>query len=46
MLDAEESVFIDDNLSNVKSAQELGFNAILFDNFASVQKQLSELIAV
>lgn len=44
MLDAEESVFIDDNLSNVKSAQELGFNAILFDNFANVQEQLLRLL--
>jgi 2-haloacid dehalogenase len=43
-LDAEESIFIDDNPANIETARELGFNAILFDNIANVREQLSEII--
>ena len=44
MLDAGESVFIDDNHANITSAQELGFKAILFDNIINVRGQLSTLL--
>jgi 2-haloacid dehalogenase len=43
-LDAGVSVFIDDNPANIKSAQELGLKAILFDNITNVQVQLSTLL--
>ena len=43
-LNAEESVFIDDNHANIKTAQELGFNAILFDNIVNVRGQLSAVL--
>jgi len=44
-LDAEASVFIDDNPTNVQSAQELGFKSILFDNIINVRERLSTLLA-
>jgi 2-haloacid dehalogenase len=44
MLNAEESVFIDDIFPNIKAAQELGFNAILFDNISNVRDRLSEIL--
>jgi 2-haloacid dehalogenase len=44
MLNAEESVFIDDNSDNIKAAKELGFKTILFDNATNVQEQLSNLL--
>lgn len=43
-LQAEQSVFIDDNAANIQAARELGFNAILFDNIANVRKQLAGLL--
>ena len=43
-LNADESIFIDDNQANIKSAQELGFKAILFDNISNVREQLSTLL--
>lgn len=43
-LNAEESVFIDDNANNIEAAKELGFKAILFDNVINVRKQLSALL--
>ncbi len=42
-LNAEESVFIDDNHANIKAARELGFKAILFDDITSVRGQLYKL---
>lgn len=42
-LDAEETIFIDDNRDNIKSAQEMGFKAILFDNISNVRQQLEAL---
>lgn len=42
-LNAEESVFIDDNLANIEAARGLELNAILFDNIENVRKQLSLL---
>jgi len=44
MLKSEESVFIDDSPFNIKAAQELGFNVILFDNIVNVREQLSNII--
>lgn len=44
MLDAEESVFIDDSQPNVQAARELGFKGIHFDNITNVRKQLSALL--
>ncbi|MDR2038901.1 MAG: HAD family phosphatase [Bacteroidales bacterium] len=44
MLNAGESVFIDDNPGNINAAEDLGFETILFDNAANVQKQLSALL--
>lgn len=43
-LNPEESVFIDDSPANIKSAQELGFNAILFENIVNVREQLSNIL--
>ncbi len=43
-LDARESVFIDDNADNIKAAQELGFEAILFDTPGHVREQLDALL--
>lgn len=43
-LNAEESVFIDDNHANIKTARELGFKAILFDNIVNVRGQLSAVL--
>ena len=42
-LQAEESVFIDDNLPNVEAAKTLGFKGILFDNIGHVKAQISAL---
>ena len=43
-LTPEQSVFIDDNPGNIKTAQELGFNAILFDTIINVREQLSTIL--
>lgn len=43
-LQAEQSVFIDDNAANIQAAGELGFKVILFDNISNVRKQLTELL--
>jgi 2-haloacid dehalogenase len=39
----EEAVFIDDNLRNVKAAEELGIRSIHFTGAAALEKQLNEL---
>ncbi len=43
-LQAEESVFIDDNAANVEAARGLGFHGIHFDNIANVKAQVDALI--
>jgi 2-haloacid dehalogenase len=43
---AKESIFIDDNVNNVKAAQELGFHAIHFENAAQLEANLSTLINI
>lgn len=43
---AEESIFIDDNIHNVKAAQELGFYAIHFENPVQLEAVLSTIITL
>ncbi|MDN3676457.1 HAD family phosphatase [Flavobacterium paronense] len=43
---AEESIFIDDNIHNVKAALELGFYAIHFENPEQLEAELSEIITM
>lgn len=43
-LKADESIFIDDNLFNIKAAENLGFNAILCDDFARVNREVDRLL--
>ena len=43
-INAEESVFIDDNKENVEAAASLGFNAIRFDNIDNVRSQLRSYV--
>jgi 2-haloacid dehalogenase len=39
----EETLFIDDNLRNVKAAEELGIRTIRFENAAHLKKELAKL---
>ena len=41
-IEAERSIFIDDNLRNIKAANTLGINGIHFKNPASLIKQLKQ----
>jgi 2-haloacid dehalogenase len=43
---AEESIFIDDNIYNVKAAQDLGFHAIHFENATQLEANLSTFIKI
>lgn len=43
-LKAEESVFIDDNINNVKGAIDMGMKSIRFVNAEQLQKDLNELL--
>lgn len=43
---AEESIFIDDNLNNIKAAKELGFYAIHFENPTQLVTDLSTIITI
>lgn len=43
-LKAEESVFIDDNINNVKGAIDMGMESIRFVNAEQLQKDLNELL--
>jgi 2-haloacid dehalogenase len=40
---AEEVLFIDDNLRNIKAAEALGIKSIQFESAAALQKELNEL---
>jgi 2-haloacid dehalogenase len=42
-LKAENTVFIDDNLKNIKAAEEIGLHAIHFENAAQLEAKLSSL---
>lgn len=43
---AEDSLFIDDNVNNVKAAKELGFSAIHFENPAQLETDLSSIVSL
>ena len=43
-LKAEESVFIDDSPANIKTAEGLGFKAVLFDNIENVRSRIGQLL--
>ncbi len=40
---AEESLFIDDNLRNVKAAIEIGINSVQFQNAAQLSSHINEI---
>jgi HAD superfamily hydrolase (TIGR01509 family) len=40
---ADEAIFIDDRLSNVAAARQLGIKSILYDSMAQLQKELKHL---
>lgn len=40
----EESIFIDDNLPNVKAANEMGFKGIHFDQIENVEREITALL--
>jgi 2-haloacid dehalogenase len=42
-LKAERSIFIDDNLQNIKAAEEIGLYAIHFENPIQLEKKLSSI---
>ena len=44
-MDPGRSVFIDDNQSNVDTAEELGFNAIRFSDYSQASAELEEQIS-
>jgi 2-haloacid dehalogenase len=44
LIKADESIFIDDNIHNVKAARELGFFAIHFQNPAQLEAELSAVL--
>lgn len=46
LIKAEDSIFIDDNINNVKAAEELGFYAIHFENAAQLEASLSAIITI
>ncbi len=43
-IEAENTVFVDDNTENIKSAKDIGIHAIQFDTFEKVQREINELI--
>lgn len=45
-LNASEVIFIDDNLRNVKAAEELGIKSIQFINAESLEKELKQLLDI
>ncbi len=45
-LNADEVIFIDDNVRNIKAAEELGIRSIHFTEAASLEKQLSKLLHI
>lgn len=46
LIKAEDSIFIDDNVNNVKAAEELGFYAIHFENVPQLEASLSTIITI
>lgn len=45
-LNAGEVIFIDDNLRNIKAAEEMGIQGIPFTDTKTVEKRLSELLHI
>jgi 2-haloacid dehalogenase len=43
---AENTIFIDDNINNVKAAGDIGFYAIHFDNAVQLEAKLSTIMAI
>ncbi|MBF0547759.1 MAG: HAD family phosphatase [Candidatus Riflebacteria bacterium] len=43
-LKAKESLFIDDNINNIKTAKEVGMQVILYDNIFNVKNKISSII--
>lgn len=46
LIKAEESIFIDDNILNVKAAMELGFYAIHFENPKQLEAELTTIVTL
>ena len=42
-VDPSRTVFIDDNLSNIKGAQSYGYQAILFSDYQDARAKLKDL---
>ncbi|NLZ95577.1 MAG: HAD-IA family hydrolase, partial [Bacteroidales bacterium] len=42
-LKAEESLFIDDNIHNIESAQKIGFHTIHFTNDTDLEKEVKAM---
>jgi 2-haloacid dehalogenase len=45
-LNAKNSIFIDDNMSNVKAAEEMGMIAIHYENSSQLEARLSAIKAI
>ncbi|MCH7732657.1 MAG: hypothetical protein IIB44_09105, partial [Candidatus Marinimicrobia bacterium] len=43
--EAESTLFIDDNVENIKGAQVFGLNTILYENDAQMKKDLTRLLS-
>lgn len=45
-IEASETIFIDDNIINIKVAKELGLNAVHCDSPAGLRQKLSAIITL
>lgn len=44
-MQARDCIFIDDNITNVESAQSIGFNSIIFNDFAITREKIEKFIS-